>query len=149
MALLLPALFAALALALLITGLGMLWRRVRARLAGRALIGQIQRWEVIRQDKSPNALGPTKARFIPHVAYTAADGSRHTAKVAEQFGRQYRNKHPEGSAFGVHPDPRNPAVAYANRWSDLVLPVLLMVVGVFILLPALGLVYNAVVAWEG
>ena len=149
-ALLLLCLFGALGLALFVTGATMLQRRVRARMAGPARVGEVVRWEVIRPSaidrRAPSDSGPPlRPRFVPHVRYTDAQGRSHTARVAIQHARQERMARREGTPYAVYPRVAHPDLAYGDRWHDLVLPVLLVCAGALVLLPVLGMVIGAVV----
>jgi hypothetical protein len=140
--------FGSLGLALCVVGGVMLWRRLRALFSGPSRLGEIVLWEVIRpsaldRHAAHDAGPPLRPRFVPHVAYTAADGQRHTARVSEQYGRAYRKRHPTGSAFALHPNARNPAVGYpASAPQHFVLPALLLCAGGLVLLLALGMAFG-------
>lgn len=145
---LLLCLVGALGLGLVATGATMLQRRVRARLAGPVRVGEIVRWEAVRVSathrRAPDGSGPpSRPRFVPHVRYTDAQGRSHTARVASQHARRERMARREGAPYAVYPRVAHPAVAYGDRWHDLVLPVLLVTAGALVLLPVLGMVTGA------
>jgi len=81
---------------------------------------------------------------VPQVAYVGRDGGRHAARIAQQYVRRFRNRHPTGSPFAMHVDAAHPTSGFpAGALDTLVLPVLMCLAGSLVVLLALGMAFGA------